>query len=490
MGSFLSSIALLPSSNPATWVRHTNDPGAYIAAPLLALLYYLLLFLFVHRPYQQEALIPQYSPPKNLSPAALRYLFTGDSDSKSLAAVLLQLASRGLISIKGHKDWFIITKLSDQIPPGLPPEELAALSVMFLHPEPVNALRIPDELVAPDLPVDAYPIQPFAGSNYNSLSIHIHRALRKAYESEYFTRHLAFTVPAAFLSIPTVIYTAFLPEAAFWISLVLVGTILLTHLTPLIYDFVYRRYRDPGNWAGVVALLIAGAAVMLGLASNLNEFHSAYLASLIVTLLLNIFAPGFLRVPKAAARALAPAIEGYREFLARVQIDPLHRLDHPEWTPGPETEHMAYAVALDLPGSWETYVASSQPIAPAPLTTSTDLPHVRSGEPDSPATSALVTTPDVSPSSIATAARVSTAVAYRLREIPTAGAQYRFVPAGEEAESESPLRHNWWRYAILLVTIAVVCSPMYDVDPASAFSTILIAAFVLAVLAWLFRRRD
>jgi hypothetical protein len=102
----------------------------------------------------------------------------------------------------------------------------------------------------------------------------------------------------------------------------------------------------------------------------------------------------------------------------------------------------------------------------------------------------LVSSPDASPSSIATAARVSATVAHRLREIPTAGARYRFVPAGEEAASESALRRNWWRYATLLVAIAVVCSPMYDADPGSAFSTIIISAFVFAVLAWLFRRRD
>lgn len=146
------------SSNPTSWVRQSSDPSWYIAAPGLLLLYYLILFLLVHRRRQHLPLIPQYAPPQNLSPAALRYLFIGDSDSKSVAAVLLQLASRGLISIKGHKNWFIINKLTDRVPPDLPPEELTVFSVMFLRPEPINTLRIPDELLAPDLPNDAYPI--------------------------------------------------------------------------------------------------------------------------------------------------------------------------------------------------------------------------------------------------------------------------------------------------------------------------------------------
>lgn len=95
MSLLLSFAALQPSSNPATWVRPTADPGAYLAAPLLLLLYYLILFLLVHRRRKPLPIIPQYAPPRNLSPAALRYLFIGDSDSKSVAAVLLQLASRG-----------------------------------------------------------------------------------------------------------------------------------------------------------------------------------------------------------------------------------------------------------------------------------------------------------------------------------------------------------------------------------------------------------
>jgi uncharacterized protein (TIGR03382 family) len=42
----------------------------------------------------------------------------------------------------------------------------------------------------------------------------------------------------------------------------------------------------------------------------------------------------------------------------------------------------------------------------------------------------------------------------------------------------------------LLIAFTVVCSPMFDANPVSAYSTILIAAFALAVLGWLFRRRD
>ena len=52
-------------------------------------------------------------------------------------------------------------------------------------------------------------------------------------------------------------------------------------------------------------------------------------------------------------------IGGYSEFLTRVEVDRLHRMQHPEWTPGSSTENLAYAVALDLHRAWEDYVANS-----------------------------------------------------------------------------------------------------------------------------------
>jgi len=331
---------------------------------------------------------------------------------------------------------------------------------------------------------------PFAGNNFNSLSIHIQRALHKTYESTYFTRHLAFTVPAAILSIAAVIYAAFLPVVAFWISSIFIAAVLAAHFTPIFRDFLYRRYRDPGNWAGILAILISATAVMAGLAHNLKHFEYVYLLSLLVTLVLNLIAPDYLRVPKLAARALAPAIEGYREFLSRVEVDPLHRLDHPQWPAGADTQHMAYAVALDLPGSWEAYVASSHPVAPVPITPSTSRVPAPSA---SPATSAIPpqsSSSAASHTSLAAATLNSVGPAARLRVIPTSGPQWRFIPKGEASESDSPLRRNWWRYAILLFAIAIICSPLMNSEPISAYRILFAVAVVFAVLGFLFRRRE
>src|SRR5208283_1099468 len=311
---------------------------------------------------------------------------------------------------------------------------------------------------------------PFAGNNFNSLSIHIQRALHKTYESTYFTRHLAFTVPAAILSIAAVIYAAFLPVVAFWISSIFIAAVLAAHFTPIFRDFLYRRYRDPGNWAGILAILLSATAVMAGLAHNLKHFEYVYLLSLLVTLVLNLIAPDYLRVPKLAARALAPAIEGYREFLSRVGVDPLHR--------------------LDLPGSWEAYVASSHPVAPVPITPSTSRVPAPSA---SPATSAIPpqsSSSAASHTSLAAATLNSVGPAARLRVIPTSGPQWRFIPKGEASESDSPLRRNWWRYAILLFAIAIICSPLMNSEPISAYRILFAVAVVFAVLGFLFRRRE
>ncbi len=354
-----AAVQILLLKKSCSWAREVVEPRWYFATVFALTLYYLILYMAVHRTREPVPVLTQYSPPKNLSPAALRYLFTGDSDRKTIAAVMLQLAARGLVSIECRKDWYFIRPRTNRLPPNLPPEEVAAFSLMFLHDEPLPTDRIPDFIRVRDLPGGVFPVHPFGGTNFLFLARKIHTALRAAHERAYFTRNLVYSFPAIALSIFSVVYTAFPSPSAYYVAAFVLAGILLTHFTPYIHEFLHHRFLQGGDDAGMIMLILVYVMLVVFLGSNVNQYYAAFQFSLLFAVFANFAVPPKLRVPTEAGRQLLPEIDGYREFLSRVELDRLQRTQDPEWNPGAATENMAYAVALDLPGAWDAYLAST-----------------------------------------------------------------------------------------------------------------------------------
>ncbi len=342
-----AAVHILVLKKSCSWAREVVEPRWYFATVFALTLYYLILYIAVHRTREIIPVLTQYSPPKNLSPAALRYLFTGDSDRKTIAAVMLQLASRGVVSVECRKDWYFIRPRTNRLPPNLPPEEAAALSFMFLNDERLPTDRIPDFVRVRDLPGGVFPLHPLGGTNFLFLARKIHTALRAAHEKAYFSRNLMYSFPAISLSIFSVVYTAFPSPSAYFVAAFILAGILLTHFTPFVHEFLHHRFLQGGDDAGMIMLILVYVMLVVFLGSNVNQYYAAFQFSLLFAVFMNFAVPPMLRVPTEAGRQLLPEIDGYREFLSRVELDRLRRTEDPEWNPGAATENMAYAVALD-----------------------------------------------------------------------------------------------------------------------------------------------
>jgi hypothetical protein len=133
----------------------------------------------------------------------MRYLLTGDSDRQTVAAVLISLAARGVVSIQCLDNRNLITKRTERLPLDLPPEEAAAFSVMFLQSGP---------LLGPAVPKGSFPVNPIQGATLNLLTSKIQSTLRAAYERKYFTHNLLYCVPAALLSLFFIVGNTMIPS--------------------------------------------------------------------------------------------------------------------------------------------------------------------------------------------------------------------------------------------------------------------------------------
>jgi hypothetical protein len=329
--------------------RETINPWWYVFVDGLLILYYVGVYQWLRRERSPVPVVPQYTPPDRLSPAAMRYLLAGDSDRQTVAAVLLSLAARGIVSIQCLGNRYGIIKRVERLPFDLPPEEAAAFSVMFLQSGP---------LLDPAIPKGSFPVSPIEGATLNLLTAKIHSALRAAYEREYFTHNLLYCVPAVLLSLFFIVGNTMMPSpSVFTAFFILVGA-LLVGSTPYIRDLVRRRTHSQNEPRLLVLLLcyilsVAIFALVAKRYTNLYEF------ALVLAVILNLGVPSLLRTPTETGRLLLHQIGGYTEFLTRVEVDHLHRMQHTEWAPGASTQNLAYAVALDLPGAWEDYLANA-----------------------------------------------------------------------------------------------------------------------------------
>jgi hypothetical protein len=111
--------------------------------PALLVGYYFVVWLLVGRDPKPGIVVPQYSPPAGMSPAEMRYLLTGASDRKTVAAVLAHLAARKVISIHPENAGYRIMLLVDEPPAVTPPEEASA----FRHWRNWLALKPPTKKI-------------------------------------------------------------------------------------------------------------------------------------------------------------------------------------------------------------------------------------------------------------------------------------------------------------------------------------------------------
>ena len=333
------------------------DPRRFLAVDAILILYYFVVYGLLSLRRDSAAVVIQYTPPANLSPAQLRFLLTGDSDRKSVAAVVLSLAARGLVTIKCLDNFYLISKRVDTPPNGLPAEEDLAFRIMF-GLAPAADLPAPNPWVDPAVPEGSYLLHPIAGEGFAALLRGIDKALRNGYERRLFQRHVIFSVPAALLSIYFLCATAKVFPYSLFLSASLLAGVLFANFTPYVRDALRGRssLELKSRMAIIIFMYISYAGIVCGTS---RPYPNTFLFTVFLAIFVNVWFPIKLRSATAEGRKLLHELEGYKIFLATVEVDRLQRVIGENWTPSQTTANLAYSIAFDLHGAWEDYLAQS-----------------------------------------------------------------------------------------------------------------------------------
>jgi uncharacterized membrane protein YgcG len=359
-------IAEPTGADRAQWFLDDNAAsGVALIGTALVLTYYLFVWRRFGRDPESTAIIPRFSPPAGLSPAATRFIRLMSFDKKAFSAALIQMAVKGYLSIEEQGKSYRLGRQADA--------NLADLSN--------GERRVAKQLL---LTADSILLD---NKNHQQLSKSV-RSLRESlvieYEKVHFLRNTVFFVTGLMLSIGVILLTSMVGGA---VSSIVIGLGIAVACSIILFIVLHFWGDDsdptfkaipfrslPTSRIAAMVLQIGFFIAFMGFSSfSAVGLHivTSPVQSLSFALLgtLNVLFFYLLKRPTLAGRSIMDEIEGFRMYLSTAEEQRLNLLNPPDKTPELFEKYLPYALALDVENEWGEKFAA---ILAAASTTSDD----------------------------------------------------------------------------------------------------------------------
>ena len=323
---------------PSYWQANKKDLTIYgilILGILIVLYYYIKMWLKHGRDPNAGAIMPEYSPPKGFTPAALRYILDMGYDNRVLASAVLNLAVKGALTIeqKAKKDYTLTKK--DDFNGELSPAETVLMSKLFMGS---NSLVLKKG-------VDIH-------TTINSYKA----TLKKEFASTYFVTNNNFSVIAAIISV-----------VAVGLGILLDWSLMPAAFVMLFFIFlavgkqgaVRRSFKNQFKGGGIFnKLIVIFVFVMLAI-GNIDQINQlniiypwVYVGLCFALLVINfVFASILARLTVQGAE-LIKHVKGFKMFLGATEKDRMNFRNPPDKTPELFEKYLPYALALGVEQQW------------------------------------------------------------------------------------------------------------------------------------------
>jgi hypothetical protein len=267
----------------------------------------------------------------------VRYAVFNGTDGKTIAASLTSLVCKGLITVTRAGDGYQVKRTAAAAPADLPHEEQVLMDLVFAFGDP-NV------------------ITPADNRRMDGMVSGVEGALLKQYQGAFNTGNYGKTALAVLLSIVWALASVRGGDKMFvtmWgtcFTLVLFA-VLWARALPVWSDLFHGRLRGSAAFTAVVPMPLP--LVMAGVAyfAMSRMLPRDVVAAVLLMAAINVVGGSLLRCPTERGRKVLDEIEGYRQFLLRVEQDRIDRLTDPAESSRLDA-HMPYAIALDIKEAW------------------------------------------------------------------------------------------------------------------------------------------
>ncbi len=377
----------------------------HLVFPGLLLVFYVVCWLALGRDPEIGNIAPRYEPPAGISAGVARYILTGGSDGTTLAAVLTGLAAKGVVSIQPKAGSYTVTLLNSS--PILLPDEASVVRTLFnvvltvqpyadsntailgdalllrssgransitfrpasgpVRSEAISAGRVLEPGLGAAVgrspsPETQVVIDPLAAAAIKGHLDALQDTFRKNLQGIYFRQNFRYAGMGMAATFAWALFTAATLDApssmfiTFWL-------LLFTSISGLVIGGVWTSkptHPSPRQRVTRVILpvLFFGLPGSLIYVAALPQSHGFVLALLLSVLLNNIFFV-IMRAPTPRGFVILQQLAGFREFLVRVEQDPLDRVNTPEQRTELMNRFLPYAIALNVREGWGDKLASA-----------------------------------------------------------------------------------------------------------------------------------
>jgi uncharacterized membrane protein YgcG len=330
------------------FLRDNLSSGIGLLGLLLILAYYFYVWNKVGRDPAPGTIIPLFAPPKDFSPAGVRFLMQEGFDQKAMAAAVVDMAVKGYLTIEEKDEGRLfqsrtyILRRKGGSRDALPSDEALAAIRLFSQG-------------------DAIELQSENHTAINEALDTMKAFLRTKIEKLYFVTNRDRFIPGVVLTFSIlgaiVLASPRMAEAGFsalWLTVWTVGCAFLAVM-------VYHRWLT-ARGAGFGKVLGALVLTLFALPFFIFEIVGIGFFSLSLSPLAALSFAGMvfvnplfyylLKAPTLAGRRLMDQIEGFKLYLSVAERERLNLLNPPEKTPELFEKYLPYALALDVEVQW------------------------------------------------------------------------------------------------------------------------------------------
>jgi len=324
------------------WLSDNGPPAVGITALLGLLGYYFIAWKRVGRDPRAGTVVPLFSPPDDLSPAAMRYVVKMGSDNRAFAAALVDMGVRGHIKLSEEEGGFFsrdktrLDRLAGADP--LPAEEEAALRELAMNGESIM-------------------MEQTNHAKFSAAQKGLDDVLKDKYEGKLFNKNWGWAIAGVVLLIAAVWLGAAAVVASYGLSdLMMVGTSVGLFALAATLLLLIHQFRGAGKCLLTILAFLAGAgalalgAPMIPLALESGWWLPVALPLLSLPLVVSAFA--WIDAPTKEGRTVLDHVAGFKQYLSITERERLDRMHPPEDTPELFERYLPYAIALGVENRW------------------------------------------------------------------------------------------------------------------------------------------
>lgn len=334
---------VVAEANEGRYWLADNGPLLVGAAGLLGLLgYYFFAWQRVGRNPRAGTVVPIFSPPDDLTPAAMRYVTRMGADDRTFAAALIDMGVRGHVRmVEEEGGWFSsdktrLERIASSQP--LPADEEAALRELAMTGESIV-------------------MEQKNHKEFSAAQKALGDVLKEGYEGKLFHKNWGWAGAGIVLLIATLwLSAAAVVAATNGAQIWLIGVGLGLFALAAILIALTQGTSKTGKCLLTVGAFLCGStalatgAPIIGEALNSGWWQPLVLPLLALPVAISAFA--WIDAPTKEGRAVLDRIAGFRQYLSITERERLDRMHPPEDTPELFERYLPYAVALGVENRW------------------------------------------------------------------------------------------------------------------------------------------